>query len=109
MKIILSQAELNVMVRRYYNLPDEVTATVTVEETELPLPENCQRFVSKIRGMNPGPGNIIPPIREIREWIQMGLADAKWAIENFDKVEAFITKNRRLPVFLGRGTVGEMV
>jgi hypothetical protein len=107
MKIILSQAELNVMVRRYYNLPDE--ATVTVEETELPLPDNCQSFIDKIKGMKPGPGNIIPPLKEIREWIHMGLGDAKWAAENFDKVEAWITKNRRLPVFLGRGTVGEMV
>jgi hypothetical protein len=98
MKIKLTLAEITTLVVSYYDLPDNTG----VEIEDFPNTTEYNRalgLISEIKKLDYTGSEKIRAIKHFREIVSSGLAEAKWAIENFLVVEDFIHKNKRLPAF----------
>lgn len=105
MKITLTSREMSAIVRERYNLGSDIV--VVIDDTN----DIEQRVINGLAGLPEVPANKIARIKKLREifvnpnyrensgiaWSDMGLAEAKKAIENFPQFMNYIRTHNRLP------------
>ena len=109
MKLTLNATEAAPIVRKALFLPEGTT--VEVIGTNVPSGEPAgvreqlrilaNRAIREVERLGYSPINKIPAIKLLRELTPYGLAQAKWAIENFETVRDFVEANGRFPVLEG--------
>jgi hypothetical protein len=101
MKLELTYIEAANLIRRNLNLNPEVTVViigVPIVPTDDPV---IPSLISDIDRMCWWGNEKIRAIKRFRETVSCGLAEAKWAVENWEEVAAWMKKNSRLPKFEG--------
>lgn len=99
MKLKLTLAEAKILVLRALNLPSDTEIVFTKIPNKMP---EVRRLISDIEDLEYRSSGKIAAIKRFRETVPAGLADeAKWAVENWDTVKAFMLKKKRLPNFSG--------
>jgi ribosomal protein L7/L12 len=64
------------------------------------MPE-IRRLIKDIENLKYDGSERIQAIKKFREIVPSGLAEAKWSVENWNTVKAFVLKNKRFPKFTG--------
>jgi hypothetical protein len=104
MKITLTQAEVDVILREKYNL----SSNDKLEILHLNYPEDIDAVILKIEKMRLGNDNKISCIKAFRDHFAImvspdnihhtvGLADAKGIIENWEAFKKYAMKYQKLP------------
>ena len=100
MKIVLTKTEVINTIKLHYNLPD----TFELKIVDVIIPYNIQKAVAHIDQIGIRGDNKISCIRTFRDYFidsnkqnTVGLADAKWIIENWQKAKDYINAYGRLP------------
>lgn len=100
MKLKLSFEQAAEVIRSNFNLPAD--AEIVIQRSNKGPFAPLRQMITDINGMRYQTDEKIPAIKRYREVVpNTGLAEAKWAIENWDKVRSWILKNRRAPICSG--------
>lgn len=95
MKIIVTKAEVAALVRKTFNLD----AAVEVEILDISIPPDALRVINAVKALRYKTDQKIQSIKTIRDGMPgLGLADAKYIVENFDKYLSVLESTGRLPV-----------
>ena len=97
MKIKITIEEITRLIQSTYNLPAD-TKVVIVRKTSTPY--EVTKLIEDITALN-FQNQKIPAIKRFRELVPSGLAEAKWAVENWPTVTAWLKTNKRIPKFMG--------
>ncbi len=106
MKLKLTVAEAKILVLRALNLPSDTEIVFTKIPSKMP---EVRRLIEEIERLDYKSSGKILAIKKFREIVPTGLAESKWAVENWDTVKAFMLKNKRLPLITGNYNVGTLV
>lgn len=99
MKLKLNLDEARILVLRALNLPSDTELVFTRIPSLLP---EVRRLIKDIEDMEYRSSGKISAIKRFRESVSgFGLAEAKWAVENWDTVKSFMQKKKRFPKFTG--------
>lgn len=99
MKLKLSLAEAKILVLRALNLPADTE--IVFSRKALPDPR-VAKLIAEIEALDYVASDKIAAIKRFREVVSgLGLAEAKWSVENWAKVKAWMKENGRLPKFNG--------
>lgn|ERR1035437_814865 len=99
MKIQITKPQLLEILSRNFN--------TTVEDVTIVGSDMANIIQAEISSFDYNGSQKIPALKHLRQltidhdWLagdNMGLADAKWAVENFSAFMAFVQKNDRLPI-----------
>lgn len=101
MKITLSMDEITTLVRAQYNAPD---AEVCVTKKRIRnFPTGFPAFEAEF-GTSMTTHNKIAAIKRLREIVPgLGLAGAKYAVENWNPISNYVSKHKRWPAIGGDG------
>lgn len=105
MKLTLNAAEAAPFVRKFLFLPEGTTVEIIGDNVPSGKPVDVReqlrilanRAVREVERFGYSPINKIPAIKLLRELTPYGLAQSKWAIENFETVREFVENNGRFP------------
>jgi ribosomal protein L7/L12 len=99
MKLKITTEEAVILIKRALNLPADIEVTITKAPTG--VIKVFKSLVSQIEALNYQCSSKIQAIKIFREVTFSGLAEAKWAIENWATYKAWVLKNKRWPKFGG--------
>ena len=100
MKIKLSLDEAKKYIRLAMDVPPDTEITIQRPSNKVWKP--LQTMINDIQGMRYNANDKIRAIKRFREGVASGLAEAKWAIENWAVTKAWIEKNRKAPTYFGQ-------
>jgi len=105
MTLNLTLARAQEIIRQHLNLPNEVKVVISrkqkVSFNDL-RPEVSALIKAVEKGdYRSGQLGFIPAIKEYRAATNSGLAQAKWAVENWNQVKFWMVKYNKLPVVMG--------
>lgn len=98
MKLKLTLAEAKILVLRALNLPSDTELVFTKVPSKMP---EVKRLIEDIEDLEYRTSGKIAAIKRFRETVPCGLAEAKWAVENWNTVKTFMLNKKRLPNFSG--------
>lgn len=100
MKLKLTQDEAKSYILRHLGLPADTEVSI-VSNPKPALDPKVVDMIDDINDMDYPYSQKIQAIKRFREVVPCGLAEAKWAVENWSRVVSFIDKNKRVPKFEG--------
>lgn len=98
MKLKLTFDEAKIIVLRSLNLSSDTEIVFTKPPSKMPEVRRLIRDIEKFEYRSCGK---IAAIRRFRETVPVIFSEAKWSVENWDTVKAFMLNNKRLPNFNG--------
>lgn len=105
MKVIFTLVEVEKFLRRHLNLMDDTKIVISrprkAKAVVSPEVVKAQELIEAIQKLDYTYTQKIAAIKLFREYVSCGLAQAKWAIENWGQVRNFMACNQRLPKFEG--------
>jgi hypothetical protein len=101
MKLELTYTEASKLIRYHFNLNDDVKIVITDVPSDRPDDPAILALIQDINGMDWLGGQKIQAIKHFREKVPCGLAEAKWAVENWQHVRAWMKEKGHLPKFEG--------
>lgn len=92
MKIQITQREINNMILARYALPPNTIVEIVAESDSI-----AKQAIAIIEAMGFSHDNFVDRIKHFREFTGVGLADAKFIIENWAHYKDYVNEHNEIP------------